>query len=214
MTQEVREIHDFARWLFAQDCTFFTGGDKMEVLPPPSLPEIAFAGRSNVGKSSLINALLNRKSLVRISNTPGRTQQLNFFLLGKHLYIVDMPGYGYAAVSKAKIKIWSRLILDYLRGRVPLKRIFLLIDSRHGFKPSDITVMDELDKAAVSYQIVLTKSDKSTPHELEELIASLTETLKKHPAAFPIPLLTSSLTKEGLDPLRETIAEMVGDNKA
>lgn len=214
MTQEVREIHDFARWLFAQDCTFFTGGDKMEVLPPPSLPEIAFAGRSNVGKSSLINALLNRKSLVRISNTPGRTQQLNFFLLGKHLYIVDMPGYGYAAVSKAKIKIWSRLILDYLRGRVPLKRIFLLIDSRHGFKPSDITVMDELDKAAVSYQIVLTKSDKSTPHELEELIASLTETLKKHPAAFPIPLLTSSLTKEGLDPLRETIAEMIGDNKA
>ncbi len=182
----------------------------MEILPPPTLPEIAFAGRSNVGKSSLINALLGRKSLARVSHTPGRTQQLNFFLLGKRFYIVDMPGYGYAAVSKAKIKVWSRLIQDYLKGRVPLKRVFLLIDSRHGFKVTDEAVMEELDKAAVSYQIVLTKADKSTPAHLTELITSLTKTLKKHPAAFPTPLLTSSHEKEGLEPLREMIAELVG----
>jgi GTP-binding protein len=204
------EASEYARWLFAQDCTFVAGADKIEILPPPTLPEIAFAGRSNVGKSSLINALLNRKSLARISHTPGRTQQLNFFLLGQKFYIVDMPGYGYAAVSKAKIKIWSQLIQNYLKGRVPLKRVFLLIDSRHGFKVTDEAVMEELDKAAVSYQIVLTKTDKSTPVELETLLTTLTDKLKKHPAAFPIPLLTSSLTKEGLSSLRETIAEMIG----
>ena len=202
-------IHDFARWLFAQECAFVAGADKLEILPPPTLPEIAFAGRSNVGKSSLINALLGRKSLARISHTPGRTQQLNFFLLGKHLYIVDMPGYGYAAVSKAKIKLWSQLIQNYLKGRVPLKRVFLLIDSRHGLKSSDVAVMEELDKAAVSYQIVLTKIDKSTPSHLDVLKSSLLETLKKHPAAFPALLLTSSLTKEGLDPLREAIVGLL-----
>lgn len=203
------EASEYARWLFAQECIFVAGADKMEILPPPSLPEIAFAGRSNVGKSSLINALLNRKSLARISHTPGRTQQLNFFLLGNRFYIVDMPGYGYAAVSKAKIKIWSQLIQNYLKGRVPLKRVFLLIDSRHGFKVTDEAVMEELDKAAVSYQIVLTKTDKSTPSEIETLMTTITNKLKKHPAAFPLPLLTSSLTKEGLSPLRETIAELV-----
>lgn len=200
---------DHARWLFAQECTFVAGADKMEILPPPTLPEIAFAGRSNVGKSSLINALLNRKSLARTSHTPGRTQQLNFFLLGKRFYIVDMPGYGYAAVSKAKIKVWSQLIQNYLKGRVPLKRVFLLIDSRHGFKPTDKAVMEELDRAAVSYQIVLTKTDKSTPSEIESLLATLTDKLKKHPAAFPTPLLTSSVSKEGLSSLREMIAELV-----
>ncbi len=183
---------DFPRWLFAQDCTFVAGADRLDILPPPTLPEIAFAGRSNVGKSSLINALLGRKSLARVSHTPGRTQQLNFFLLGKRFYIVDMPGYGYAVTSKAKIKIWSRLIQDYLKGRIPLKRVFLLIDSRHGFKATDEVVMEELDKAAVSFQIVLTKADKSTSAHLEELVVSLTETLKKHPAAFPTPLMTSS----------------------
>lgn len=210
MSNTELEASEYARWLFAQECTFVAGADKMDVLPPPTLPEIAFAGRSNVGKSSLINALLNRKSLARISHTPGRTQQLNFFLLGKRFYIVDMPGYGYAAVSKAKIKTWSQLIQNYLKGRVPLKRVFLLIDSRHGFKITDEAVMEELDRAAVSYQIVLTKSDKSTPSEIETLITTLTEKLKKHPAAFPVPLLTSSLTKEGLAPLREAIAELVG----
>lgn len=203
--------HDFARWLFAQECTFEAGADKLERLPLPTLPEIAFAGRSNVGKSSLINALLNRKTLARVSHTPGRTQQLNFFLLGKRFYIVDMPGYGYAAVSKAKIKVWSRLIQDYLKGRVPLKRVFLLIDSRHGFKVTDEAVMEELDKAAVSYQIVLTKTDKSSAEHLKTLGDDLTEKLKKHPAAFPTPILTSSHTAHGLDSLRETIAELVGD---
>jgi GTP-binding protein len=206
----MREPSDFPRWLFAQECTFVAGADKLEILPPPSLPEIAFAGRSNVGKSSLINALLNRTSLARISHTPGRTQQLNFFNLGKRLFIVDMPGYGYAAVSKAKIKVWSRLIQDYLKGRVPLKRVFLLIDSRHGFKHTDEAVMDELDKAAVTYQIVLTKTDKATETHLKAVVEQITLTLKKHPAAFPTPLLTSSHKKEGLDPLRDTIAELIG----
>jgi GTP-binding protein len=200
---------EYARWLFAQEGSFVIGADKMEILPSPSLPEIAFAGRSNVGKSSLINALLGRKSLARISHTPGRTQQLNFFLLGKKFYIVDMPGYGYAAVSKAKIKTWSQLIQDYLKGRVPLKRVFLLIDSRHGLKVTDKAVMEELDKAAVSYQIVLTKTDKASPESLDTLMISLTETLQNHPAAFPLPLLTSSHTKEGLDVLREKIADLV-----
>jgi len=212
VTEISREASDFARWLFAQECAFVAGADRMEILPSPTLPEIAFAGRSNVGKSSLINALLNRKSLARTSHTPGRTQQLNFFLLGKRFYIVDMPGYGYAAVSKAKIKVWSRLIQDYLKGRVPLKRVFLLIDSRHGFKATDEAVMEELDRAAVSYQIVLTKADKSTSSEIEALMATMTNKLKKHPAAFPIPLLTSSVTKDGLKALRETIAELVGLN--
>jgi len=202
---------DFPRWLFAQDCMFVTGADKVESLPDPSLPEIAFAGRSNVGKSSLINALLGRKSLARVSHTPGRTQQLNFFLLGKRFYIVDMPGYGYAAVSKAKIKIFSDLIQNYLKGRVPLKRAFLLIDSRHGFKPPDLMVMEMLDKAAVSYQVVLTKGDKVSPAFLKILVESLTETLKKHPAAFPTPLVTSSHTQEGIAVLREAIAEIVED---
>jgi GTP-binding protein len=203
------EASEYARWLFAQECTFVAGADKMEILPLSTLPEIAFAGRSNVGKSSLINALLNRKSLARISHTPGRTQQLNFFLLGKRFYLVDMPGYGYAAVSRTKIKVWSQLIQNYLKGRVSLKRVFLLIDSRHGFKVTDESVMEELDRAAVSYQIILTKADKSAPGEIENLMKIITEKLKKHPAAFPLPLLTSSFTKEGLAPLRDTIAELV-----
>jgi GTP-binding protein len=213
LSETLPNIHEFARWLFAQECTFTAGVDKMEILPLPTLPEIAFAGRSNVGKSSLINALLNRNSLARVSHTPGRTQQLNFFLLGKRFYIVDMPGYGYAAASKAKIKVWSRLIQDYLKGRVPLKRVFLLIDSRHGFKVTDEAVMQELDQAAVSYQIVLTKADKCTSDHLEAMQTTLTATLKKHPAAFPTLLLTSSHENHGLALLRETIAQLVGENE-
>jgi len=201
---------DFTRWLFAQECHFVTGADKVSSLPSPTLPEIAFAGRSNVGKSSLINALLGRKSLARMSHTPGRTQQLNFFQLGKHLFIVDMPGYGYAAVSKVKIKVWAELIQDYLKGRVPLKRVFLLIDSRHGLKPSDKTLMEELDKAAVSYQIVLTKIDKTTPTALSKYVEELVAILKNHPAAFPVPILTSSHTREGMESLREAIVDLIG----
>ncbi len=209
MPSDSSKASEQARWLFAQESTFIAGADRVEVLPEPELPEIAFAGRSNVGKSSLINTLLNRKALARVSHTPGRTQQLNFFLIGKKFYLVDMPGYGYAAVSKSKIKIWSRLIEDYLKGRVPLKRVFLLIDSRHGFKSSDIAVMEMLDKAAVSYQIVLTKADKSKPSELESLIQSMEATLKKHPAAFPNPILTSSHTGEGMATLRESMLDIV-----
>lgn len=211
MASEKTDMNDYARWLFAQESKFVAGATSIDILPHPDLPEIAFAGRSNVGKSSLINALLNRKTLARVSHTPGRTQQLNFFDIGKIFYLVDMPGYGYAAVSKAKIKIWSRLIHDYLRGRVPLKRVFLLIDSRHGLKESDRAVMEELDKAAVSYQIVLTKADKASGSELESLIQNLTDTLKKHPAAFPSPILTSSHKNQGLDELRETIGQLVKD---
>lgn len=198
-----------ARKLFAQDCIFTRGVDTLASLPDPSVPEIAFAGRSNVGKSSLINSLLGRKALARVSNTPGRTQQLNFFLLGQNLYIVDMPGYGYAAVSKTKLKVFSNLIQNYLRGRLPLKRVFLLIDSRHGLKPPDLEVMSMLDIAGVSYQIVLTKEDKCSAAHLEKLYTNLSETLKTHPAAFPVIIGTSSVTKQGLSMLQNTIAELV-----
>ena len=202
------DLKEFAPWLFTQECVFMRGVDKISSVPEASFPEIAFAGRSNVGKSSLINALLGRVKLARVSNTPGRTQQLNFFLLAHRLVIVDMPGYGYAAVSKEKLKLFSNLIQDYLKGRAPLKRVFLLIDSRHGLKPPDVVLMSILDKGAVSYQIVLTKEDKCTSSHLDSLLSSLRETLKRHPAAFPEPLLTSSETKKGLSSLRETIAEL------
>ncbi|OGT69679.1 MAG: YihA family ribosome biogenesis GTP-binding protein [Gammaproteobacteria bacterium RIFCSPHIGHO2_12_FULL_45_9] len=204
-----QNLEDFARWLFTQECIFTRGIESTASLPDPIFPEIAFVGRSNVGKSSLINAVLGRKALARVSHTPGRTQQLNFFLLGKRIYIVDMPGYGYAAVSKTKLKLFSRLIMDYLKGRVPLKRVFLLIDSRHGLKPPDHSVMDTLDKAAISYQIILTKIDKCSSEHLEMLSTSLTEILKTHPAAFPAILSTSSIEKSGIEKVRETIAEMV-----
>lgn len=207
-----RDLESFSRWLFAQDCIFIRGADTTASLPPPSLPEIAFVGRSNVGKSSLINALLNRKALARVSHTPGRTQQLNFFLLGERIYIVDMPGYGYAAVSKTKLKLFSRLIEDYLKGRMPLKRVFVLIDSRHGLKPPDVTVMEMLDKAAVSYQLVLTKIDKCSPLHLATLEATLGETLKTHPAGFPSVLRTSAVTKDGLQGLQEALATLVYEN--
>jgi GTP-binding protein len=200
---------DYPRWLFAQECKFVTAADNPDALPDLDLPEIAFAGRSNVGKSSLINALLNRNSLARTSHTPGRTQQLNFFGLADKCYIVDMPGYGYAAVSKTKLKVFSQLIQNYLKGRVALKRVFLLIDSRHGFKPPDLEAMEMMDKAAVSYQIVLTKADKTPALNLEALITNMIAALKKHPAAFPSPLVTSSTKGEGLADLRATIADLI-----
>lgn len=209
MTQT--DTTDRDRWLFAQDCVFTRGVDSLAALPDPSLPEIAFAGRSNVGKSSLINSLLGRKALARVSNTPGRTQQLNFFLLGQKLYIVDMPGYGYAAVSKTKLKIFSDLIQDYLKGRLPLKRVFLLIDSRHGLKPPDLAVMSMLDIAGVSYQIVLTKEDKCSKAHLEAMYATIQSILKTRPAAFPILIGTSSVSKQGISALQKTIADLAFD---
>jgi GTP-binding protein len=163
-------------WLFKQTCDFTRAVDNLNQLHQDGLPEVCFVGRSNVGKSSLVNALVNRKALARTSNTPGRTQQLIFFDLAHKLYLVDLPGYGYAEVSKTKIAAWNQLLRAYLRGRVEIKRVFLLIDGRHGIKPNDLEMMDMLDESAVSYQIVLTKADKVKQSEE----AALIESTKKH----------------------------------
>ncbi len=194
--------------IFLRECEFIAAVDNINGLPPATVPEVAFAGRSNVGKSSLINALTNRKQLARVSHTPGRTQQLNFFDLSGRMYLVDMPGYGYAAVAKKKVFGWHGLIRDYLKGRVLLRRVCLLIDSRHGFKDTDADIMALLDDAAVTYQIVLTKIDELKPAELTARLADVEATLKKHPAAFPIIIPTSSRTGAGMDELRAVLAEL------
>jgi len=190
----------------------------MEFLPPLGPPEIAFAGRSNVGKSSLINALTGKNGLARTSNTPGRTQELNFFVPDGYsgdmsdlppLAIVDMPGYGYAEAPKEKVDAWTELVMDYLRGRVTLKRVFLLIDSRHGIKPNDKDVMKLLDSAAMSYQIVLTKTDKIKPPAVEKLLAKTLQDVGKNPAAFPEIIATSSEKGRGMDDLRRAIQNAI-----
>lgn len=191
-----------ARKLFAGPCDFMRGISTLAHLPEAVLPEIAFAGRSNVGKSSLLNALTGRKTLARTSNTPGRTQQLNFFDLGGRLCLVDMPGYGYAKVSKTEREDWTKLIHGYLRGRPTLRCVFILIDSRHGLKESDIELMKMLDETAVSYRIVLTKSDKSSREEISKISAHIMEILKKRPAAFPGICVTSSERGFGIAELR------------
>ena len=187
----------------------------MGVAIPDQLPvikgtEIAFAGRSNAGKSSLINTLTGHKELARASNTPGRTRELNFFTLGKDkaLYLVDMPGYGYAKASKAAVKGWTRLIRDYLKGRRELKRVFLLIDARHGIKPNDRETMTLLDEAAVSYQAVLTKADKPKASELEAITAKVRAELAKRPAAFPQVIVTSARMGSGIKELRAAVAQL------
>ena len=180
----------------------------LDTLPPPDLPEIAFAGRSNVGKSSLINALTGRKSLARASNEPGRTRELNFFNLGGRLRIVDLPGYGFAKAPKPVVERWTRLTQDYLRGRVNLKRVLLLIDARHGLKAVDEGVMKALDEAAVSYQIVLTKADKLKPGEAAARAQATSDAIKRRPAAFPIVALTSSAKGDGVPELRAAITQM------
>jgi GTP-binding protein len=194
--------------LFKAPCTFVKGVVRIEDLPADGKPEIAFAGRSNVGKSSLINALTGRTSLARVSVTPGRTRELNFFTLGKGaaLYLVDMPGYGYAQASKSAIKGWTRLIGDYLKGRRELKRVFLLIDARHGIKPNDEATMKLLDEAAVSYQVVLTKADKPNAAELAAVEAKVASTLAKHPAAYPEIIVTSARFGAGIPELRAAVA--------
>lgn len=192
-------------YLFTQPCQFLKSVPTVEDLPEFSLPEIAFAGRSNVGKSSLINALMNQKTLARTSNTPGRTQFLNFFELKDHLILVDMPGYGYAEAPKKLVQQWQGLIKFYLKARPTLQRTYLLIDSRHGLKPNDLEMMEMLDKAAASYQIVLTKIDKISAASLENLEKTVTQALTKHPAAHPHVIATSSEKKIGLDILKSEI---------
>jgi GTP-binding protein len=196
--------------LFKGPCTFVKGVVATDGLPSDGKSEIAFAGRSNVGKSSLINALTGRTSLARVSVTPGRTRELNFFTLGKDevLYLVDMPGYGYAKASKAQIKGWTRLIRDYLRGRRELKRVFLLIDARHGLKDNDRETMTLMDEAAISYQAVLTKADKPKAAELTKVIEQVSAELAKRPAAYPVVIATSARTGEGIPELRAAVARL------
>ncbi|MFP6710868.1 MAG: ribosome biogenesis GTP-binding protein YihA/YsxC [Rhodospirillales bacterium] len=196
------------RLLFAQNCEFLISAAAFDQLPDSDLPEIAFAGRSNVGKSSLLNALTGRKNLARTSNTPGRTQQVNFFDLGGRMMLTDLPGYGYARASKSVVDQWTRLIKSYLRGRVQLRRVCLLIDSRHGLKSTDREAMDLMDEAAVAYQIILTKCDKIKPAELEKLLAKTNTEISKHVAAHPEILVTSSFRSKGIEEMRAALATL------
>ena len=197
-----------ARLLFAGPCDFVLGVAGLEQLPDADRSEVAFAGRSNVGKSSLINALTGRNTLARTSNTPGRTSELNFFDLGKQMYLVDMPGYGYAKVSKTTREKWNRLIKKYLRGRPNLRQVFILIDGRHGLKDSDEELMSMLDEAAVSYRLILTKCDKSKKAEVEAIEEKLRACLKKHVAAHPEFHRTSALKGDGVAEFRSIIANL------
>ncbi len=197
-----------AEAFFKQPCTFVLGVAKLEQLPLTEIPEVAFAGRSNVGKSSIINALTGQKGLAKTSNTPGRTQQLNYFNLGDKIHIVDLPGYGFAQAPESMVKQWQSLIFAYLQGRVNLKRVFVLIDSRHGIKKVDLEIMEMLDKAAVTYQIVLTKTDKISAKALEKVLNETQKIIKKHAAAYVTVLATSSEKKNGLNELRYEIKSL------
>ena len=198
------------RLLFAQPCKFLWAADSVDQLPPTDLPEVAFAGRSNVGKSSLVNALVGQKALANVSQTPGRTQKLNFYGLGDpaRLRLVDLPGYGYAKVSKRAVDTWTALIEDFLRGRPNLQRALVLIDVRVGLKDSDVAALKVLDEAAVATRVVLTKTDKASAAELAEVTAAVARALKKHPAAFPDIVATSAEKGFGIAELRADLAEL------
>jgi GTP-binding protein len=197
-----------ARKLFAGACDFVWGTGSLESLPPHDLPEVAFVGRSNAGKSSLINALTNRKALARVSNTPGRTQQINFFKLGDRLMLADLPGYGYARASKALAAEWQTLIFAYLRGRPSLRRVALLIDARRGVMEMDKAVMTLLDQAAVSFALVLTKADALSERDAQTALSQAEAEGRRHTAAFPQTCLTSALEKTGLAALKTQLAAL------
>jgi GTP-binding protein len=201
---------DRGRLLFAGPCSFVVGAARLEQLPPADRPEIAFAGRSNVGKSSLVNALTGRSTLARTSNTPGRTQQLNVFELGEGLRLVDMPGYGYAEAPKALVEAWTALVRAYLRGRPNLARVFVLVDARHGPKRADDDAFRLLDEAAASYQVVLTKMDKLRPGERARRLEATREAIARRPAAHPLVMPTSAEKGWGVAELRAEIAALPG----
>lgn len=196
------KIQQKALWLFKGECEFKIGATSVDVIPTQKLPEVAFVGRSNVGKSSLLNALTNRKALARVSHTPGRTRQLNFFSIRDEIMLVDLPGYGYAKASKTDIAGWNQLIKDYLIGRPNLRRVCMLIDSRHGLKDSDKAIMELLDEVAVCYQIVLTKADKTKKSAINDEVKKIHAIMEKHPALYPEVFVTSSREKDGMDILR------------
>jgi GTP-binding protein len=209
LDEDARTLARQAEQLFRLPCVFVKGVVNVAGLPDEPIPEVAFAGRSNVGKSSLLNAMISQGQLARTSNTPGRTRELNYFRLGDAMHIVDMPGYGYARAPKTLVDSWQRLVRDYLRGRTQLARVFLLIDSRHGVKENDTETMSLMDQSAMSYQLVLTKTDKLKRHELDAMIEATLAIIAKHAAAYPQLLVTSAEKKAGMDELRQAVARAI-----
>ena len=203
------EVLERARVLFAGETDFLKGVVAMDGLPPADRIEVCFAGRSNVGKSSLINALTGRKALARTSNTPGRTQEINFFTLADSHYIVDLPGYGFAEAPLPVVEKWQRLLKAYLSGRQTLRRVFVLIDARHGIKQVDQDILTRLNQSAVTFQVVLTKTDKLKKGQIDKVVEQVSDGLSKHPAAFPEIVLTSSEKGDGIPILRSIIAGLV-----
>jgi GTP-binding protein len=210
-TEFTEEQIETARVFFAQPVSFMMGAVRMDLMPAPDLPEVAFAGRSNVGKSSLINGLVGQKDLARASSEPGRTREINFFLLAERMRLVDLPGYGFARVSRSIADKFQDLGRAYLRGRPNLKRVYVLIDARHGLKKVDLEALDALDVSAVSYQIVLTKADKIKPHEVDKVVAETLQAIAKRPAAFPRVLATSAEKGDGMPELRAEIVRLCID---
>jgi GTP-binding protein len=208
------EAEEQGRLLFAAPCRFLAGATNDEAIPEGTLPEIAFLGRSNVGKSSLVNALTGQSALARISKTPGRTRQINFFDLGERLMLVDLPGYGYAEAPKREIARWTGLIARYLRGRASLRRVLLLLDARFGIKETDKPLMKQIDEAAVSFQAVVTKCDLVEPDELHKRVTGLAQSLARHVAAHPVIHLTSAQSGAGIAALRASLAELAAPRQA